>query len=76
MTGEQKRWLSGVIRKYEQEAQKRYPMEDSDWEELQKSVRMIFEKSKKNPGVKKALVEFLLQCEKTDQEAERLRGCE
>ena len=67
MTDKQGRWLSEVIRKYEQEAEKRYPMEDSDWEELQKSVSIFYNKSGKNPEVKDALVKMLVRCDKRDR---------
>ena len=63
MTKEQKIWTDGKIKQLMEEAMKSIPMSDVDWKELQESVKMIFEKSKKNPGVKEALVAFLLQCE-------------
>ncbi len=74
MTKEQKIWTDGKIKQLMEEAMKRMPMSDVDWKELQESVKMIFEKSKKNPGVKEALVAFLLQCEEKDKAARKQGG--
>lgn len=73
MTSEQERWLSGVIRKYEQEAARRYPMSDGDWKELQESASRLFEKCGRDSGVKDALVKMLDRCDRRDrQEKERM----
>lgn len=73
MTSKQERWLSGVIRKYEQEAARRYPMSDDDWQELQGSVSRLFEKCGRDPGVKDALARMLDRCDRRDrQERERM----
>ncbi len=69
MTKEQEAWINKIVGQLREEVRKRKPLSDADWDELRKSIRMIFQKSKKNVEVKKALVTFLLECEKEDEEA-------
>lgn len=69
MTKEQEAWTSKIVEQLRKEARKRIPLSDADWEELKKSISVIFQKSKKNKEVKKALVTFLLECEKEDEAA-------
>lgn len=69
MTKEQEAWTSKIVEQLRKEAMKRIPLSDADWEELKKSISVIFQKSKKNMEVKKVLVKFLLECEKMDEEA-------
>ena len=76
MTEQQKAWTDGKIKQLMEEAKRRMPMSHADWKELQESVKMIFDKSKKNAEVKEELVKFLLQCEKKDEEARRRKMVE
>ena len=69
MTKEQEAWTSKIVEQLRKEARKRMPLSDADWEELVKSISVVFQKSKKNKEVKKALVTFLLECEKEDEAA-------
>ena len=69
MTKEQEAWTSKIVEQLRKEARKRIPLSDADWEELVKSISVVFQKSKKNKEVKKALVTFLLECEKEDEAA-------
>ncbi len=69
MTKEQEAWINKIVGQLREEVRKRKPLSDADWDELRKSIRMIFQKSKKNVEVKKALVKFLLECKKMDEEA-------
>lgn len=69
MTKEQKAWTNKIIGQLGEKARKRMPLSDADWEELIESISVIFQKSKKNKEVKGALVKFLRECEKEDEEA-------
>ncbi len=68
MTKEQEAWTNRIVGQLREEARKRMPLSDADWEELVKSISVVFQKSKKNKEVKKALVKFLLECEKMNEE--------
>ncbi|MCI8860275.1 MAG: hypothetical protein HFI71_12320 [Lachnospiraceae bacterium] len=67
MTEVQRKWTDNMIERLRKEAERRKPLSDRDWEEMKKSVSMIFLKSKKNVEVKNALVKFLLECEEQEK---------
>ncbi len=76
MTKEQEAWTNRIVGQLREEARKRMPLSDADLEELIKSISAIFQKSKKNKEVKNALVEFLRECKKEDEEAKVKVGSE
>lgn len=67
MTEVQKKWTDHMIERLRKEVERRKPLSDTDWEEMKKTVSIIFLKSKKNVEVKDALVKFLLECEELEK---------